>query len=248
MPSFNSIKGNAKNEEAVNYYFSSEKTKSSLITRVFGVMFISLLITAAISYGIGYAVNAAFETGNESVLKIAFVAMIVSSIGLLVMAFVIPSVMSKQGRSLIPSYIIYIGLMGVLCSSLFLEYDLSILAITFGVTAGVFAVMALLGLVSRGSMSETGTLIAGLFVGVIALSLINLFLQSNEIAWIVSFAVLAIFLFITMYDVRRIKDIANSGINNDTNIVLYCSIILYVDFIDIFIRLVYYIARFAKDN
>ncbi len=137
--------------------------------------------------------------------------------------------------------------MSVLLSTIYLTFDLSTILLTFVATSAVFGIMGLLGYLSKGSLSSTWTLIIGLFFGAIILSLFNIFFANSTLDYIVSFAMLAVILLITMYDVRRIKDIAQSGINSK-NLVSYCAFMIYLDFINIFLRLLAYIARFTRKN
>lgn len=247
MPSFNSLNGNS-NQENYSYEYAATAKQNNLLTKVFGVMFISLLVTAAVSFGLAhlfaYFVNQGIDVGAEVMLGL----MGVSGIGLLVMAFVMPMVMARGKHSLLPSYIVYLSFLSILLSSLYFAYDLGTLVYTFGVTSVVFGIMALLGYLSKGSLRPAGMLIGGLFMGVIMLSLMNIFLQSDSIAWVTSMAVFAIMLFITMYDVRRIKDIIASGAQNNYNLVLYGSFMLYVDFINIFLRLLIILGRNSQRN
>ena len=189
-----------------------------------------------------------FNSGNDAGVDTLFALMGISSIGLLVMAFVMPTVMARGKHSLLPSYIIYLAFMSILLSTVFVEFEMSMIIFAFGATSVVFGIMALMGYLSKGSLRGTSMLVGGLFFGVIILSLINIFRQSDELSWIVSFGMFAIMLFITMLDVRRIKDIASVGMQHSYNLVLYGSFMLYLDFINIFLRLLTYIARFSDRN
>ena len=170
-----------------------------------------------------------------------------SAIGLFVLAFVITKQMNNGFTSIMPAYITYLVLMAMLLSSVFIAYDMEVISLSFGVTAGVFGIMALMGYLSKGSLAGIPTLFMGVIIGAIGLSLVNFFLRSEMLAWIISFAVFAVILLITMYDVRKIKDMCNSGyMNENNNLVLYCSLILYLDFINIFLRVLRIIAIIAR--
>jgi hypothetical protein len=185
---------------------------------------------------------------NETIFNVFIGAMYVSIFGLLIMSSAIPIALTRGKHSILPYYILYQVFISILLSTLFLCFGLEIMAISFGVTGVVFGIMALLGHLSKGSLHGLGLLSLAFFFGAIGLVLVNIFLQSETVAWIVSFVMFAYILFITMYDVRRIKDIINSGYeNNNNNLVLYCAYILYVDYINILIRIVLYIAK-AKSN
>ena len=243
MPTFNQLNSNNDSDIEItsSNTYSSSVNQSSILTKVFGVMFVSLLLTAVVSYGIAYLLTT-LVSDYDTLVDALFVTMIVSIIGSLTMAFVLPSTLAKGKHSILPAYIIYCLFISGMISSLFILFDLDIIIITFGVTALCFGIMGLLGYVSKGSMKGASLLVSGMIIGILVLSIINLILRSSSIGWFVSFGILAVMLFVTMMDVRNIKQIINNGSNN-SNIVLYCSFELYLDFINIFLRLLPYIAR-----
>lgn len=244
-----------KNNETFDPYssgangYSDVQSEGMLLTKVFFLMFISFLATAAVAYALGHVLNKALDIGNANVLTGFTVAMVASAIGMIVISFVIPAKVSRGLSSITPAYILYLVFMGVLLSTVYVAYDMSVISLSFGITAGVFGIMALLGYVSKGSLVGIVPLFFGLAFGAIGLALVNWFLQSDTLSWVISFVVFAAVLFITMYDVRRIKDIVHSGyMNNNNNLMLYCSFILLTDFVNIFLRILRYVAYFTRKN
>ena len=229
--------------------YTDTQSRGTLLTKVFLLMFVSLLATAVIGYVVGNILQRALILEDETTATILFVAMVGSAIGLLILSFVIPIKVSRGLSSILPAYITYMIFLGILMSSVYVLYDMSVISLSLGISAGVFGIMALLGYLSKGSFVGLGGLVVGLFIGAIGLSLVNIFLQSEPLAWAISFGMFALILFITMYDMRRVKDIINSGdMNNNNNLVLYCSFILVTDFINIFLRVVRYVAYFTRRN
>lgn len=243
MPSFNDIKGENTFDNGVPFEYTQPAKQSNLFSKVFGVMFISLLLSALVSYGFAYWFASAINSGNDSLAVQLIYVMYAAAFGVLVMALILPRVFARGRHSILPSYIIYCLLFSVIISVLFVCYDLEILSITFAVTSGIFGIMAVLGALFKGNIKSINVVIVGLFLGALALALINVFRQSDEISWIVSFVVFAAILFVTISDVAMVKNILQNGYaNNSNNLVIYCSFLLYTDFINIFIRLVYYLA------
>ena len=62
------------------------------------------------------------------------------------------------------------------------------------------------------------------------------------LSWVVSLMVFAFLMFVTMYDVYRIKKIAEGGAAQNNNLVYYCAYILYSDFIALLVRVIYFVA------
>lgn len=264
MPTFDSFNGKENNKQTMtieNVDLSVQETKGTLLTRVFKVMFLCLLLTTVIAAGVGYGFQyllfstAVFdESGellaiNENLLTGMVVTLIASVVALLIMSFVLPITFARGKHNILVPLIIYVVIMGVLLSSFTMLFDWVILVESFGITALVFGAMALLGYLSRGRMAGIGVILLGLLIGIVVLSLVNFLMiiiggvkQENVmISWIVSLAVFALILFVTMWDVGRIALIAKNSYG-DNNLVYYCAFILYSDFIAILVRVIYYLA------
>ena len=118
----------------------------------------------------------------------------------------------------------------------------------FGITAGIFLLMTLIAVLTKGNLHPLLMVGIGLMIGAGVLSLVNWLIGSDTIMWIVTFAMFAAIMFITMFDIWNIKKICERGAMN-TNLALYCAFTLYVDFIYILIRvLIFLIIIFAKNR
>lgn len=261
MPTFDSFDKQNKTT-TVEYDFTDKQSKGLFLSKVFGMMFICLLITTVVAAGLGYGFQAlllnAYNSGNtqltNDLVTGLIVVLIVSAIALLVMSFVLPITFARGKHNIIVPLIIYVVLMGVLLSSFTMIFDWVILVEAFGITALIFGVMGLLGYLTKGRMAGIGVILLGLIMGALILSLVNWLMiliggvsQANvTISWIVSLLIFAFLMFVTMYDVYRIKTIAENGATQDNNLVNYCAFILYSDFIAILIRVVYFLAIFTR--
>ena len=70
--------------------------------------------------------------------------------------------------------------------------------------------------------------------------------QNVTLSWVVSLLIFGFLMLITLYDVNRIKRIAENGMGANNNLVYYCAYILFSDFIAILIRVIYYLAIFTR--
>ena len=140
--------------------------------------------------------------------------------------------------------------MGILLSLFTFLFDWIILVEAFGITTLIFGLMAFLGFVSKGKLTGIGFILLGLLIGAGVLSLVNWLMiliggikQENiMLSWIISLIVFAFLMLVTLYDVYRIKKIAENGAKQDNNLTYYCAFILYSDFIALLIRVVYFLA------
>jgi FtsH-binding integral membrane protein len=134
---------------------------------------------------------------------------------------------------------IYAALMGVSLSSIFLAYTGESIARTFFITAGTFAGMSLYGYTTKKDLSGWGSFLFMGLIGIIIASVVNLFLHSSALQFVVSAAGVLIFTGLTAYDTQRIKESYYEG---DGAVVagkkaVFGALQLYLDFINLFIML-----------
>ena len=225
------------------------------------MMFICLLVTAIIAAAFGYSfqamlIHSMVDNGegvmvySEGALYTLIGILITSAIALLVMSFVLPIMFSRGKHNILIPLIIYVCLMGILLSTFTFIFEPIILVESFAITSLIFGLMALLGYLSKGRLTGIGFILLGLLIGAGLLAGFNfLMIMFNGISeanvmlsWIVSFMLFGLLMLVTLYDVYRIKRIAEGGEKHDNNLVLYCAYILYSDFIALLVRVIYYVA------
>lgn len=190
---------------------------------------------------------------SADVLGNVYLGLLITSIVLMLPAMFLISFKAWKPKSALMtiSYIVYTFLMGILLSSVFLvvlassesygDY-ISTIGVSFLISAFSFLVMGLIGLFSKRNLGVLLPLLITLCLGSGIISLVNFFLGSPMLYWIVDFVCFGIILVVTAIDMNRMKQLAeNGGLSSETNIALYCAFNLYVDFINIFIRVVYYV-------
>lgn len=246
----------------VVYDFSDKQSKGAFLTKVFGMMFLLLLITTVVAAGLGYGSQyfllQAVAAGNDqlagNIVYGLIGALIVSAIALLIMSFVLPITFMRGRHNILVPLMIYVVLMGILLSSFTFLFDWVILVEAFGITTVIFGVMAFLGYISKGRLAGIGFILLGLLIGALALSLVNYLMimfggiqeHNVTLSWVVSLLIFGFLMLVTLYDVNRIKRIAENGMGTNNNLVYYCAYILFSDFIAILIRVIYYLAIFTR--
>ena len=223
-----------------------EKSNSSTgmvsFAKVFLYMFIGLAITTAVSFGIGAIIYASLVNGaNPDMIGNVYLGLLISSgISLFILMIIINFVTLRGKHSILVPAILYCTLMGVLLSGFTLFVDWRLLGMAFGITSGIFLLMTLIAVITKSNLRPLLALGFGLLIGSLLLSLINWLIGSDTIYWIVSFAIFAAIMFITMFDIWNIKKICEKGALSN-NLALYCAFTLYVDFIYILIRILYFL-------
>ena len=245
------------------YDATDKRSTNSLIGRVYGYMFIALLLTAIIAIGVGLLFNywifgtfaisenlGNIESINGAGVVTLFIVLGISSITLLITSFVVHFRSFSERKSVKIPALIYMVSMGLMLSSLVIFVPWPVLGITFAITAGIFGIMFLISYISKGSLNSLGIIGIGLFIGAGILSLIGWIFSLTgflgaylNLYWIISLLVFAAIMFVTIWDMWRIKKIAEQGEMSE-NLTLYCAFILYVDFIYLFLRLLRIVSYF----
>jgi hypothetical protein len=137
-------------------------------------------------------------------------------------------------------FIAYSVLNGVTLSILFMVFTMGSIASTFFITAGTFAAMSIVGYTTKTDLSRLGSLLMMFLVGLIIASVVNFFMHSTTLYWLITYAGVAIFVGLIAYDTQKLKDMS-LGIAGDDQLLQKSAILgalsLYLDFINLFIFL-----------
>jgi FtsH-binding integral membrane protein len=136
-------------------------------------------------------------------------------------------------------FMVYAALLGVTLSSIFLAYTGASITRVFFISAASFGALSLWGYTTQRDLSGFGSfLIMGLF-GIIIASLVNLFLKSSGLDWMISIIGVGVFAGLTAYDTQRIKEMYSSMDDAGTlgRKAVMGALSLYLDFINLFLML-----------
>ncbi|MFZ5759872.1 MAG: Bax inhibitor-1/YccA family protein [Thermodesulfobacteriota bacterium] len=145
-------------------------------------------------------------------------------------------------------FLLYSALNGITLSVILQIYTATSVAATFFITAGMFGAMAVYGLVTKKDLSGLGSFMFMGLIGIIIASIVNIFLQSSMVAWVVSGLGVIIFTGLTAYDVQKITQMGASGImqQGETAIrrmAIMGALALYLDFINLFLSLLHFLGN-----
>jgi len=134
---------------------------------------------------------------------------------------------------------VFAALMGASLSSIFMVYVETSIARVFFITAGTFAAMSLYGYTTKSDLTKLGSFLMMGLIGIVIASIVNIFLKSSQLDFIVSILGVIIFVGLTAYDTQKIKDMYFDG--GDSEVMAKKSIMgaltLYLDFINLFVML-----------
>lgn len=138
-------------------------------------------------------------------------------------------------------FILYSILNGVTMSLIFIIYTESSIASTFFVTAGTLGAISIYGYATKKDLSSWGSILIMGLIGIIIASIANIFMASETLYWIISYAGVLIFVGLAAYDTQKIKKAIldpNVEVNESLNkIALMGALELYLDFVNLFLHL-----------
>lgn len=226
-----------------NYVQSKEETSAiskTFMSSVFSWMFAALAITSVVAYYFGNSLELISmlvnpEVGGLTIL--GYVVMFSPLAFVLVMSFGFNKI---SYPILLFIFLLFSAVMGMSMSFIFLAYTAGSIFSTFLAASGMFGVMAIAGYTTKTDLTKFGSIMMMGLVGIIIASLVNLFLHSGTMDYIISFIGVLVFTGLTAYDVQKLKNIG-AGVELGTattgKLVIMGALSLYMDFINLFMML-----------
>ncbi|TRZ75112.1 MAG: Bax inhibitor-1/YccA family protein [Bacteroidetes bacterium] len=220
----------------------------TFIANVFLWMTLALAVTAVTAYWfastpelIGSLRN--LQTGGLSILGWIVMLAPLGFVLLMSMGFqrLSPAIMTLL-------FIAFSVLMGMSLSFILLVYTGSSVFKTFAVTSAMFGVMAVLGYTTKTDLTKFGSIMMMALFGVIIAMVVNMFMHSSTMDYIISVLGVLIFTGLTAYDVQKLKRIgAGIGVDvQDPNVrkmSILGALTLYLDFINLFLFLLRFLGN-----
>ena len=218
---------------------------SKFVGATFLYLTLALIVTFGVVAGLGSILRYAIFNGDAQDAEI-FVKFFIGGIILYIPVMIWVNIAAcRQGRTVGPAFFAYSIVMGILLSPICL-LDMWTIVIAFGTTCLSFAVMALIAWTTKKNLSGLAIFGFGLLMGALIISLFNFIItlitgQVTILYWLVSYLFFFAILILTVVDLHRVKQIAQSGMATK-NLAIWCALNLYVDFIYIFIRILAIVA------
>lgn len=209
---------------------------NKVYSKVFGWMFIGLLLTFLTGYTVANNLNMLLFVyeGNKWI--------IFSIIEIVLVIFLSARIQKMSSITAKICFVIYSIVTGLTFSSIFLTYKLGSIIYVFGITALLFGIFALVGHFTKMNLNKIGTYLFMGLIGIIICGIINIFVGSETFDITICIIGIVIFLGYTAYDVKKINYLLQS-FDNEDNLAIYGALELYLDFINLFLKL---LRLFAK--
>ena len=225
-------------------YVNDNAVSKSFVSNVFAYMALALAISGALAYLFGttdlkYTLYS--ETTGMSIL--GWIVMFVP------LAFILAMNFGFNKMSFNTLFIVFLGyaaVMGMSLSFIFWAYELGVITKVFFITAGLFGAMAFIGYTTKTDLTKFGGILMMAVIGLVIASVVNMFMKSSQMDYIISCIGVLVFTGLTAYDVQKIKRIGAGvefGTAEASKLALMGALSLYLDFVNLFMFLLRVFAR-----
>lgn len=220
--------------ETVAGYPAERATVAAFFNVVYAWMAAGLGLTAVVAWWLSTRPDLMQQVFRLPVL----IGLFVAQIALVITISAAVNRLSATVATLL--FLLYSALSGLTLAGIFLAYTQASLASTFAVTAGTFGAMSVYGMVTQRDLTRLGSMLFMALIGLIIASVVNIFLRSPAMYWIITYAGVLIFVGLTAYDTQRLKQVAVATAHDPRMAARYAvngALTLYLDFINLFLLL-----------
>ncbi len=212
----------------------------TFLSGVFMWMGLALSITAIVSWLFASNVSLMSMLFNPDTGSMNVMGWIVMLAPLGLVLWMSMGFQKLSASTLVLIFVVYSALMGASLSFIFLIYTLPSIAKTFVITAAMFGFMGVLGYTTKTDLTKFGSIMMMGLVGLIIASVVNMFMHSETMEYVISFIGVLVFTGLTAYDVQKLKRIGGSmemGTEAARKVAIMGALTLYLDFINLFLFL-----------
>jgi hypothetical protein len=228
---------NFQEQRAYPASHTASQASTIFLAKVFNWMAIGLGLTAIVAFMVAnYPAAQNLIFGN----KMLFYGLIIGELGMVIyLSSRIRHISATRATTL---FLAYSALNGATLSAVLLLYTATSVASAFVVAAGMFGAMAIYGTVTKKDLSSMGSFMFMGLIGMIIASVVNMFMGSAMISWVISAVGVLVFTGLTAYDVQKISAYGAAGIMDGGEAAIKKGAImgaltLYLDFINLFLSL-----------
>lgn len=218
------------------YDLKVQDEQNRFLVKVYAWMFAALLTTgivATFSAASGLIIGLISTFGMGAIIAIVVVQ--------LIMVIALSGWVKKMSAVVaMVVFFLYAALNGLTFSLFFLIYTPGSILNVFFITAGLFAFMSVYGFITKKDLTSMGNMLIMALLGIIVAGIINIFLKNAMMDFIITVVGVLVFVGLIAYDTQKIKNmniIGNEGTDEDTKEAIVGALTLYLDFINLFIKL-----------
>ena len=205
----------------------------AFMLRVYNYMAAALVFTGIISYGVSNSPEMLQAIYGTPLMYVVFFA----PVGISVFLGVRLQQMSVTTAQTL--FWVFASLIGLSLSSIFVIYTSESIIRVFFISASMFAAASLYGYTTKKDLSPIGSFLFMGVVGIVIASVVNMFMQSSQLSWMISMVAVGVFAGLTAYDNQRLKEMYSDAWQRDQTekVAIIGALNLYMDFINLFVHL-----------
>ncbi len=190
-----------------------------------------LVVTALVAFSVASSPEAIqFILGN----RIVFYGLVIAELGLVIALSAAVNRLSAASAGAL--FLLYAALNGATMSVVLLVYTGSSVALAFGTTAGMFGAMSVYATVTKKDLSSWGSFLFMGLIGIVLASVVNIFLGSTLMSFVISCAGVLVFTGLAAYDTQKLRALARAG-GGSAAMPVNGALALYLDFVNLFLSL-----------
>jgi len=232
------------NQAAAAPGVSADALSKSFMANVFSFMFVAVAVTGLVAYlfGTSPAFMEMMFTFNDYGVATGYsglhwIAVFAPFAFILIMGF---GIRKMHPMIMLVVFVLFAGTMGMSLSTIFLVYSLGSIYTTFLIASGTFGIMALVGYTTKTDLTKFGSILMMGLLGLVLAMVVNWFVGSEPMQYLISVIGVLIFTGLTAYDVQKLKRIGSGleyGTADTFKMALWGATDLYLDFINLFLFL-----------
>ncbi len=224
--------------------YGPETNVRTFLSHVFAYMAAALIISGAMAWLFAstpgllaylYSVDGAGQVTGRSLLGWG---VMLAPLGLV---FLMGGMVNRlSGTALLLTFLAFATLMGISLCYIFILYAPAAIIKVFFMSAAIFGIMAVAGYTTRTDLTRLGSLLFIGLIGIIIASVVNMFLGSSSMDYIISILGVIVFTGLTAYDMQKLKRMGEevaTGTETAQKMALMGALSLYLDFINLFLML-----------
>ncbi|HET9554557.1 MAG TPA: Bax inhibitor-1/YccA family protein [Anaeromyxobacteraceae bacterium] len=212
--------------------YQADSVERTFIAAVYRWMTLGLVVTAGV---------AGFVASSEAALELVvlnrwvFYGLMIAEVGLVIAISAMVQRLSAAAAGGL--FLLYSALNGATLSVLLLVYTGGSVAMAFAVTAGTFGAMSVYGTVTKRDLTSWSSFLFMGLIGIVLAGLVNVFLKSDAMSFVLSCASVVVFTGLTAYDTQKLRVFAREGGASVAAAPITGALSLYLDFINLFIAI-----------
>jgi FtsH-binding integral membrane protein len=208
--------------------------------KIYGYVAVGVGLSALVAY---LSLTVFFEATLNLVMGGRFVIWGIMIVEIALVLFA-STAAAKNSPMALPLFIAYSALNGFTISIVLWAYTGETVLLSFVTAVGMFAVMAIIGATTKKNLSAMGQALIAALIGVIIASVVNMFLQSSGMSFIISLISVVIFAGLIAYDNQRIRYVfEETGGEVQEGWAISLALQLYLDFVNLFLNLLRVLGR-----